>query len=284
MRVILLLVVLFLASCQPTYTVEKEWLDALTFYASFDGQLDADFAKGDPVLYTAANWNALETALKVQDNNPDVQSVPRQGRYGDALKIDSNWNPVLFFYAAENVPYNEESWSGTFSFWLKVKPDEELREGYSDPFIITDKNWDDASIYVDFTEEDNPRHFRFALFSDKSVWNPEYKAWDEISPEERPMIHIEDHPFAMGKWTHVVVTFDGVNVDGRKGVLTGYLNGQKVGMYTQERMLISWEVDKTLMAIGRHYAGLFDELAVFDRSLNEEEVRQLYQTDLGKTL
>lgn len=282
MRAFLLLLVLITASCQPTYTSEKAWLDAVTFYASFDGQLDADFAKGDPTLYTAANWKALETMSRVQASNPDVHHVSGGGRYGDALRFDSNWNPILFFFAEDNVSYQEENWSGTFSFWLKVKPDEELREGYSDPFIITDKNWDDASIYVDFTEEDTPRHFRFALFSDKPVWNPEHKAWDEILPEERPMINVEEHPFASGKWTHVVLTFDSVNASGNEGLLTGYLNGKKMGTYTQDQLLISWELDKTLMAIGRHYAGLFDELAVFNRALSDEEVEELSKIDLGR--
>lgn len=266
------------------YTVERAWLESITFYASFDGQLAADYSKGDPEFYTAPNWESSELAVKVNTSNPDVQHVAKAGKHGDALKFDSNWNPVLFFNAADNISYSEENWSGTFSFWLKVRPDEELRDGYSDPFIITDKNWDDASIYVDFTEEDSPRHFRFALFSDKPVWNPKQKAWDEVLPGERPMVHVEEHPFAAGKWTHVALTFENVNTQGAQGVLTGYLNGEKMGVYTQEKLLVTWDIENTLMAIGRHYAGLFDELAVFDRALTEEEIVQLYKIDLGKAL
>ena len=272
------------AGCQPMYTVERAWLESVTFYASFDGQLKADYSKGDPMFYTASDWQSPEQASEVRPDNPNVQLMPKGGKYGGALKFDSNWNPVLFFHAADNVSYKEENWSGTFSFWLKVKPDEELREGYSDPFIITDKNWDDASIYVDFTEEDSPRHFRFALFSDKPVWNPTQLAWYEISPEQRPMVHIAEHPFASGKWTHVALTFENVNAQGTEGVLTGYLNGKKVGTYVQDQLVISWDMEKTLMAIGRHYAGLFDELAVFDRALTEEEVGQLHKMDLGKAM
>ena len=280
----LIILLLLVVGCQPTYTSDNDLLGSLTFYASFDGTLEADYAKGDPALYTAANWESPELATKVYANHPDVNHVTKGGKYGDAIKFDSNWNPIFFFEAADNVSYKEENWSGTFSFWLKVKPDEELREGYSDPFIITDKNWDDASIYVDFTEDDVPRHFRFALFSDKAVWNPKHKAWDEVLPEERPMIHVEEHPFATGKWTHVALTFENVNAKGVEGVMTGYLNGKKIGTYSQDQLLVTWDIGKTLMGVGRHYAGFFDELAVFDRALKQEEIAQLYKLDLGKAL
>lgn len=57
-----------------------------------------------------------------------------------------------------------------------------------------------------------------------------------------------------------------------------------MGEFTPEKLVVSWDIEKTLMAIGRHYAGSFDELAVFDRALTEGEVQELYTLDLGKVL
>ena len=281
----LLLCAVLLSGCQAKPVVtEFDWLESLTFYASFDGTMTADFALGDPVFYTAPNWISLDAAYQVKPDNPDVKRIEGVGRFGDALQFDSNWNPVLFYRAEENVAYKEEDWSGTYSFWLRVVPDQELREGYSDPFIITDKNWDNASMYVDFTEEDNPRHFRFALFSDMEIWNPQLKAWDEISPDQRPMIDVSEHPFSKGLWTHVVLTFEGINVEGEAGTMTGYLNGEQIGTLSRENLIVSWDLSMTLMALGRHYRGLFDELSVYNRALTPREIQMLYKLDLGAIL
>lgn len=260
------------------------WLSALTFYASFDGGLEAQRAKGDPVLYTSPAWDALDEAQPVAQDDPHVEFAQGEGRYGDALRFDSDWNPVIFFKASENVPYQASDWAGSYSFWLRVRPDEELRDGYSDPFIITDKNWDDASFYVDFTEEDRPRHFRFAAFSDKAVWNPERIPWEEVDPDERPMIDLADHPFPQGEWVHVVLTFEGANTSHSTGILTGYLNGMPAGRLDGQPLRVSWDMDRVLMAIGRHYRGLFDELAVFDRALTREEVADLFRSVPGEVV
>ena len=276
---------LLLSGCQAQTVVQKPgWLESLTFYASFDGTMTADHAHGDPVFYTAPNWTALDAAYRVTPDNPDVKLAEGLGRYGDALQFDSNWNPVLFYEAKDNVAYQKENWAGTYSFWLKVVPDLDLRDGYSDPFIITDKNWDNASMYVDFTADDTPRHFRFALFSDMDIWNPERKAWDEIAVEERPMIDIAEHPFSAGTWTHVVLTFERINSAGKDGKMTGYINGNRVGTLSKENLIVSWELPNTLMALGRHYRGLFDELSVYDRALTDNEIKLLYELDLGTLL
>ena len=250
--------------------------EALTLYASFDGGFSADFALGDAMLYTAPDWQSIDEAKPVLAGDLSVSRMPDGGRSGGALRFHSDWDPIVFFFAENNIAYRPENWSGAFSFWLRVVPDEELEEGYSDPFIVTDKNWDDASLYVDFTESDRPRRFRFAAFSDKSIWNPDGISWDDVPIPMRPMVDVESEPFAGGEWTHVVLSFENINGAGN-GRMIGYLNGEKAGELADRPLSITWNITHALMALGRHYRGAFDELAVFNRALSEEEVLQLYR-------
>jgi hypothetical protein len=284
MRIILIVGIITLSSTCRTDIPEQTrpaWLDALTFYASFDGQMHAEFAAGDPGLYTANDWGTIpEGTLIGAEGNASVEHAVGEGRYGDALRFHSDWDPITYFKVEDNVAYQEVDWSGTFSFWLRVNPETELEPGYSDPFIITDKNWDNASFYVDFTQDDQPRHFRFAAFADKPVWNPDHVPWEEIAVEDRPMIDLAEHPFAQGEWTHIVLTFEGFNTGQPSGRMTGYLNGVRAGVLEGRLQTMSWDLSRTGMAMGRHFQGLFDELAVFNQALGTEEVRQLYETHL----
>ena len=250
--------------------------DAITLYASFDTGFTADYAAGDPTLYTAANWQSSDAREPVAVDDPSVSHMASGGHVGGALRFHSDWDPVVFFMAEDHLQAGEDAWSGAFSFWLKVIPDEELEEGYSDPFIVTDKNWDNASFYVDFTEEDRPRKFRFAAFSDKNLWNPDGLGWDEVPVSMRPMISVESAPFAGGAWTHVVLSFEGINSDA-PGLMTGYINGEEVGRLDNKSLQLTWNLEETLMALGRHYTGAFDELVVFNRSITADEVRMLFE-------
>lgn len=252
---------------------------ALTLYASFDEGYAADFAKGDPVLYTTASWDMASGITAITGEEGIVARLTEGGRSGGALRFSTDWNPIVFFKGKENVGYEDADWSGAFSFWLRIDPASGLAPGYSDPFLITDKNWDNSSLYVDFTE-DNPRHFRFAVFSDYSTWNPEGKSWEDYPAKDRPMIDLEKLPFAANEWTHVVLNFAALNSGKEKARIIGYLNGEKIGVLEGHAPKLSWDMDKVLMSIGRHYAGDFDDLAVFNRELSDEEVQSLYTSPL----
>ena len=259
--------------------VDESLKDALTLYASFDEGYAADFARGDAKLYTTTSWDIDDGIEEISEEKPFVTRLTEGGRTGGALRFSSDWNPVVFYKGKDNVAYQEENWAGAFSFWLRIDPKNGLEEGYSDPFIITEKNWDNASLYVDFTEE-KPRHFRFAAFADYWTWNPEGLSWDDYPAEQRPMIDLASHPFQSSEWTHVVLSFEGLNVETGEGVMKGYLNGEPVGELQKSNLTLSWDINRVLMALGRHYAGDFDDLAVFNRSLTDAEAKSLYTTQL----
>jgi hypothetical protein len=254
---------------------------ALTFHASFDGQLHAAYAQGDPQFYIAPSWDARAEALPGLPQAATAWWSEEAGRFGDGLSIDNYEDTIFFFKADQNLAYRAHDWSGTVSFWLRLDPDDDLRPDlFCDPLLITPRSWDDASLFVDFTRE-NPRQFRFAAFADTPVWNPSGTAWEELPEGTMPMISIDEPPFASNQWTHVVMTFEHFNTGANDGILTAYLNGERVGELAGREQTLTWNPAEALIRIGIQYAGGFDDLAVFNRALTDDEVKMLHELDGG---
>jgi hypothetical protein len=253
---------------------------ALTFHASFDGQPDADFALGDKKMYTASNIKRSDA--KAGLHRADVEIAKGKGKFGDALRFGKNDKAVIFFQADKNMAYREKDWSGTISFWLSLDPDKDLQPGYCDPIQITDKKWDDSAFFVDFTKDDKPRHFRLGIYSDSKVWNPKGIKFDDIPVADRPLSEeIAKPPFASGKWTHVLFTFSGMNTGKAEGVGKLYLDGKPVASIRNRTLTFTWDPAKAGIMLGLSYIGLFDDLAIFDRALTDEEVGLIYRLDGG---
>jgi hypothetical protein len=254
---------------------------SLAFHASFDHGVDADFARGDPLLYHApSREQAAERRAGVPAGGA-VERVRGAGRHGDALRISLRSRPLLFFRGGDNVPFAREGWSGTLSFWLRLDPDHDLRPGYSDPVFITDRNWDDRSLFVDFTADDTPRRFRFAAFADRAVWNPQGREWDDVPVAERPMVEVAEPPFRSTRWTHVVLAWEDFNTGRADGAMHAYLDGAHVGSLTGRTQTLSWNPEEVLLILGLEFNGMIDELAVFDRVLTPAEVLHLHGLDGG---
>ena len=84
---------------------------------------------------------------------------PSGGRIGGALHFHKKSPKLVFFQGGNNIPWAKSDFEGTVSLWLRLNPTEDLPEGYVDPLQITDKKWNDAAFFVDFTKE-SPRQFR----------------------------------------------------------------------------------------------------------------------------
>ncbi|MEC8161843.1 MAG: LamG domain-containing protein [Planctomycetota bacterium] len=166
----------------------------------------------------------------------------------------------------------------TVSFWMKLSPATDLPKGYVDPLQITDKKWNDASIFVDFTP-DNSRQFRLGIFSDYRVWNPEDTPWDKVAEDDRPMIPVTQPPFKGESWTHVALTLEDVNAES-EGVAMLYLDGKQVGE-RKGPLEFTWDPQKVAIMIGIYYVGGFDELTIFDRALDDTEIAQLMKRQVG---
>lgn len=244
---------------------------SLYFHAPFDGGTDAKVAPLDRQLYTAPNLKR-ESAAAGQHRS-DVEIVAGDGKHGDAIRFRGKDKQVLF-YSGKNMNFRETDWQGTVSLWLRLTPDEDLKDGYSDPLQITDKAWNDASFFIDF-DIDSPRTFRLGVFSEYKFWNPKDVKWEEWPVADRPMIHVPRPPLQRDRWTHVAWTFQGINAaDGKPAKCQFYLDGKLQGTLDRP-MKFQWDLERTAIMLGLDYVGDLDELMIFDRALTEAEVARL---------
>ena len=248
--------------------------ESLTFHASFDNGPEADFASGDPAIYSAPSFNETDQA-KPGISVPDVEIVAGAGRFGDALRFSKKNTQALFYKAKDNVAYSGTNDGGTVSFWLSLDPVVDLEPGYCDPIQVTDAAYNDAAVWVDFTDK-NPRKFRLGVFGDLAVWNPEKLAPDKNPDFEKRLVAVDEPPFRAGQWNHVLVTYSGLN-SASGGTAKLYLDGELQGTAKGISEPFTWNADKAALRLGVNYVGLFDDLAVFDRALTGDEVTALHQ-------
>jgi hypothetical protein len=254
--------------------------EALTFHASFDHGPDADLGLGDGRIYSVSVANGEDTGELVPGlGQPALTIAEGQGRFGSALQFTQENSHVVLFKAARNVAYSQSDFGGTASFWLSGDP-AEIPGRYCDPFQLTDKDYSDACIWTDFTKNDTPPDFRLGCFGDQSEWDTTGKRGESEEFLFR-LVKVAEPPFANGAWTHVAITWDGLNTS-QPGRARLFLNGEYRGATGRVGERFTWDVEKANIRLGTgHYVGLFDDLAFFNRPLAGDEVRVLFELERG---
>jgi hypothetical protein len=253
---------------------------SLTFHASFDRGADADFAAADPWIYHAPamdEWKEERPGLPPEGG---VGLLPGEGRVGGALGFQEPGQPVVYYHAFNNVPWTEQNWSGTVSFWLRASL-AELPEGFCDPIQITPRGWNDAALFVEFEKREERVVFRFGAYPDYRVWNPLNRDWEEFKPQELPLVSVEGPPFRANTWTHVAFTWQRFNTGKKDGVAVLYLDGAHVGAITGREMTFRWKPSDARLLLGVGFVGWIDDVAVFNRALTQDEIRRIRQLPRG---
>lgn len=249
---------------------------ALTLHASFDQGLDADFSRGDSTCYVLAGQQ-----LHRAQPNDDGKLEPEAGRFGGALHFTkkSGFQPI--FKNAGVLDYNTKDWNSTVSVWLKLDPDKDLEPGYCDPIQIVGDSGAKGFIFLEFSKDETPRYFRYAIRPLTSIWNPNNIAWADIPFDGRPMVQVEQPQFSRESWTHVVFTLENINNKAARPSGRLYINGKLMGAIEDWDLTLDWDAAAVLMVLGASYVGHMDDLAVFDRALGSDEVTQLYSLKGG---
>ncbi|MDY8136066.1 LamG-like jellyroll fold domain-containing protein [Aquimarina sp. 2201CG5-10] len=251
---------------------------ALTFYASFDKGVDADFSLGDARMYTVPNRKAIDSA-KVGLHKPDISRQEGKGKYGSGLVFTEDSKGNIYYPSEKNIAYSKENWSGAVSFWLSLDPATDLEPGYCDPIQITDVSYNDAAIWVDFTKE-NPRDFRLGVIGDRNVWNPNPEGPDNENPLfNKRLTGVKNPPFGSDQWTHILINFSNLNTSNGQASL--YMNGKLKGTRKNIDTPFTWELSKSNIYLGLGYIGLMDELSIFNRNLTDKEITTLYELENG---
>lgn len=257
------------------FSQNKQLKDHVLFYSSFDGKTTAAVSAGDALIYTAENYDKTDNA-KPGLHNPNVVLAKNKGLTGDALHFKKKNTSAIYYNGSKNLGYSSKSWSGSVSFWLQLDPEKDLEPGYCDPINITDHQYNDAALWVDFTKGPQ-REFRLGVMGDLEVWNPENK--NEETEVIKRTVTVKQPPFKTGKWTHIVITYSEVNTN--KSVCKLYLDGQFKGLVKDVNDPFTWEEENAKIMLGLSYVGLMDELSVFDIPLDDNEVKTVYKLKNG---
>lgn len=256
---------------------------ALAFHASFDTTADADFARGDRRVYTAVDSGKRPAATPGLPAEEFVRLVPAAGRHGGALEFRGQTKQQLFYRGPENLGYRPGAWAGSVSLWLKLDPDRDLAPGYCDPFQFVGQKWGEGALFIEFTKDHDPRHFRYGIFPVTKFWNPQNKKLEEMTDAERPMVFVRRPVFSRERWTHVLITFANLNSGQPDGRGTLYLDGEPAGTAAGWTHTFNWDAAQSALTLGLNYTGLIDDVAIFDRELTPAEARTVFSLPRGIT-
>jgi len=273
MRFPALLLTLALAGCSGLD--ESAGLrDSVTLYASFDEALQADFAVGSPEMRT--RYGALDDpdGFRFEDGVPGqaFRIAAGEGVQGGALEAYDVLpeNGRIFFPAEGNLAYSPDGWSGTVSFWLKTNPDTMLKTPFCDPVQITQRGATNGGLWVDFPNTE-PRDFRLGAFQSEGDGRERI---DQNAPDA-PLVVVEEVGFQAEDWHHILFIWSDFDSGAENAQATLYIDGEPQGSVGGRAITMDWEIAETGIYVAVNYIGLLDELAVFDRPLEEEEIATL---------
>jgi len=268
---------LLLLCAMPAAATERTPLsEALTFHASFDDGMDADFSRGSKTCQHPLNRPDV-TSLE----NPSVVISQDRGRFGNALRFTRKSSDWPRYQGKEILNYGPRNWSTTVSVWLRLDPDRDLEPGYCDPIQIVGDDLKKGFVFLEWSKDETPRFFRYAIRPLFHIWNPDGVKWDEIPAEKRPMVQIANAPFSSDRWTHVLFTVENGNDSSKPQIGKLYLNGELAGSIQNWDLTFGWNPEQTQLVLGAAYVGEMDDLAVFNRALTDTEARELYELKEG---
>lgn len=249
---------------------------ALTLHASFDNGLDADFSRGDAVCYFQ---QGKETPRAVP--NDEVKISAGTGRFGNSLLFTKKGNFRPQYKGTDVLNYNDRNWSASVSVWLRLDPDKDLEPGYCDPVQIVGDDGKKGFIFLEWSKDETPRFFRYAIRPLFHIWNPTNVQWAEIPFDKRPMVQVAKPVFSRERWTHVVFTLENINDKSKKPSGKLFIDARPQGTIENWDLTFGWDPTRVLLILGASYVGHLDDLAVFNRAITDAEVKQLFALDHG---
>jgi hypothetical protein len=266
---------LFLLFASPLLS-QSSLRESLTLHASFDTTLNADFSKGDKTCVIKKGKDLVPCEF-----NDDVKLDKTGGKFGGCLHFPKKGVTRPQFSGVNVLGYNDKSWSTTVSVWLRLTPDKDLEPGYCDPVQITGDDTKKGYIFLEFSKDETPRYFRYAVRPLFPIWNPTNVQWADIPFDKRPMVQVEKPPFTRDTWTHVVFTLSQVNDKTAKRSASLFLNGKLQGRIENWDLTLGWDPASVALVLGASYVGYQDDLAVFNRALSDEDVVELFKLNGG---
>lgn len=242
----------------------------LTFHAPFDAGFDAASSADDPACRVRADGKMVSPKP-----GPEMR-LATDGKFGGCLVFPKKGTVRPEYAATRSLAYGTTDWSATVSVWLRLDPDKDLEPGYCDPVQIVGDDVKKGFIFLEWSKDHTPRHFRFAVRPIYHLWNPDAVGWEQIPDERRPMVKMEQAPFRRDRWTHVTFVLDHINEHAAPPRARLHVDGKPVGVIQGHDLTFGWDPAAIRLVLGAAYVGSMDDLAVWNRALSPEEIDRLH--------
>jgi formylglycine-generating enzyme required for sulfatase activity len=247
---------------------------AVTFYASFDEAVKADYGGGDLMVYTGLRPEPGKPKPEPKKGfDEKVFSVAKKkGIAGGCLEVVDVLpnNGRLFFKAKGNIAFKKGGWGGAMSMWINFDPDKMLKTKFCDPVQITHKGANNGGLWFDFNDA-KPRDMRHGAFP---ALKEGEKAISEDDPKA-PMVRVPKVGFKSGDWHHIVFSWKNFDTGKADAVSQFYVDGKLIGEVKDRAIAMDWDIEQTGIFFAISYIGLLDEFALFNRPLTADEVGAL---------
>ncbi|MCE9530939.1 MAG: LamG domain-containing protein [Planctomycetes bacterium] len=249
---------------------------AVALYASFDEWPEADFGGGDLKLWTRSN-NTKEKGKSLHTKGFDAAAfgINKKGVAGGCFEAKDVLpdNGRIYFPAKGNIGFKEGGWGGALSVWINTDPNTLLKTKFCDPIQITQKGANNGGIWFDFNDA-KPRDMRHGSFT--AVGEGEKPLSEEGA--DAPMVRVPRVAFKQGEWRHIVLSWSNLDTGKKDAVSKLYIDGKLIGEIKDRAIGMKWDLDKAGIYVAVNYIGLLDELAIFNRSLTESEIKDLHKS------
>ena len=247
----------------------------LTFHVPFDAGFDAASSADDPACRVRAGGKMVSPTT-----GPEMR-LATDGKFGGCLVFPKKGTVRPEFAATRSLAYGTTDWSATVSVWLRLDPDKDLEPGYCDPVQIVGDDVKKGFIFLEWSKDHAPRHFRFAVRPIYHLWNPDAVGWEQIPDERRPMVKMEQAPFRRDRWTHVAFVLDHINDHATPPRARLHVDGKPVGVIQGHDLTFGWDPAAVRLVLGAAYVGALDDLAAWNRALSDEEIARLHALPEG---
>jgi hypothetical protein len=272
--------ILLMASCSSAGDPagSSDLLRDVTFYASFDQAVRADVGGGALEPSTRFNHKTEKGAFVFEKGFPAsaFRIAPSAGVAGGALEAVDVLpdNGRLFFPAKGNLAVREGGWSAALSVWINFDPDVQLKTPFCDPVQITQKGAGNGGLWFDFDGAKPRRNLRMGAFP---AVPDGAKPIAESREAFSPMVWVDDPGFRVGAWRHVALVWRNLDSGRPDGRASLYIDGKLRGevMDKPYPLTMGWDLDRAGIYVAVSYIGLLDELALFGRALDGDEIALL---------
>jgi hypothetical protein len=135
---------------------------------------------------------------------------------------------------------------------------------------ITEKGANNGGLWFDFNDA-KPRDLRHGAFPAVAEGQTPIKEDDP----KAPMVRVPKVGFKNGDWHHVVLSWSNFDTGKPDAVSQLYIDGKLIGEVKDREIAMKWDLDRAGIYVAVNFVGLLDEMAVFDRPLTADEVKQL---------